>query len=200
MLGNYIMDVSKNVQTVQEHINKTTRDFRDAHIDIGHTRTPSALGRCMASLSHFLEWCSRNLHWDKQQLQHHQRAAYEAILAVANTQAQYLQAADPCEAFVESINLMISAHIGHLRTKGGGIPSKPETLGWTREESTGDLPTFKSHGKCIGWVDWDVRRNLHRCHIGVERHPQARQQSNHVHTGNDAQATERRRPAASHGR
>lgn len=155
MLGNYIMDVSKNVQTVQEFVNSTARQFRDHHIDLGHTRTPSALGRSMASLSHFLDWCVKHMKWDKQKLAEYQKAAYTAMLDVANQQGSYLQAVDPCEAFVESINHILTAHIGHLRTKGGGIPSKAETLGWTREESTGDLPTYKSHGKCIGWIDWD---------------------------------------------
>jgi hypothetical protein len=94
--------------------------------------------------------------WDAKTLQAYQRQAYIAMVAIANNQAQYLQAVDPCEAFVEAINQLLGAHIGHLRTKGGGIPSKCEVLGWTREESTGDLPTYRSHGKCIGWVDWDA--------------------------------------------
>lgn len=154
-LRHYIMDVSKTVQTVQEFVSKTTREFRDHHLDIGHSRTPTAMGRSIASIAHFLEWAARHMKWDKNKLQTYQRAAYGALLEVAKEQSQYLQAVDPCEAFVESINHLLQAHIGHLRTKGGGIPATPEILGWTKEESTGDLPTYKSHGKCIGWVDWD---------------------------------------------
>lgn len=154
-MRHYIMDISKNVQTVQEFINRTARDFRDHHLDIGHSRTPSALGRTIASIAHFLDWAIKQLNCDHKNLADYQRAAYTAMLEVAKNQEQYLQAVDPCEAFVESINHILQAHIGHLRTKGGGIPARPEILGWTREESTGDLPTYKSHGKCIGWLDWD---------------------------------------------
>lgn len=154
-MRHYIMDVSKNVQTVQEFVNKTTRDFRDHHIDLGHSRTPSALGRSLASIAHFTDWCVKHMKWDRAKLTHYQKDAYTAMLEVAKAQAQYLQAVDPCEAFVESVNHILQAHIGHMRTKGGGIPAQPELLGWTREESSGDLPTYKSHGKCIGWIDWD---------------------------------------------
>ena len=35
------------------------------------------------------------------------------------------------------------------------MPLKAESLGWTEERSTGSLPTYKSHGKTIGWIDWD---------------------------------------------
>lgn len=155
VLGNYIMDVSKNVQNVQEFVANTARQFRDHHIDLGHTRTPSALGRAIASIAHFLDWATKHAKWDRAKLAQLQKSSYDSLLKVAGDQAQYLQAVDPCECFIESINHILGAHIGHLRTKGGGIPSKPDVLGWTREESTGDLPTWKSHGKCIGWVDWD---------------------------------------------
>jgi hypothetical protein len=50
---------------------------------------------------------------------------------------------------------MLAAHLGHLRTKDGGIPASPEQVGWTEEASKGDLPTYKSHGKCLGWMSWD---------------------------------------------
>lgn len=156
MLGNYIMDVSKNVQTVQEKVYKDARDFRDSHIDVGHSRTPTSLGRAIASTAHFLEWACRQAGWDDKKLDALRVSLYTAIIKVASDQSQYLQAVDPCESFVESINQIIGSHVGHLRTKGGGIPLRAELLGWTSEQSTGDLPTWRSHGKCIGWIDWDA--------------------------------------------
>jgi hypothetical protein len=154
-LGNYIMDVSKNVQTVQEQVEQTARQFRDKHLDLGHARTPSALGRALASVAHFLEWATTVAKYDRKRQAELVQGSYAALRLVAESQTQYLQEVDPCEAFVESIAHILTAHIGHMRTKGGGIPSRPELLGWTAEQSTGDLPTYKSHGKCIGWIDWD---------------------------------------------
>lgn len=155
MLGNYIMDVSKSVQTVQAEIAKNAREFRDRHVDTGHSRTPSALGRALASICHWLEWAAKICKMDNSRRKSLIDSAYAALKYVAEQQSQYLQQADPCEAFVEAINQIISSHVGHLRTKGGGIPAKPELLGWTSEQSSGEMPTFKSHGKCIGWIDWD---------------------------------------------
>lgn len=38
----------------------------------------------------------------------------------------------------------------------GGIPRKATVIGWTEENNYSDLPTYKSHGPCVGWVNWDA--------------------------------------------
>lgn len=153
-IGAYTKDLSTRLKEVRSQIESTTREFRDKHVDVGHSRTPAALGRMIASLDDFLNWCLKTKAINSKQLNAMRKDAYTALLANANAQSQYLQAADPCEAFCESVRHLLGAHIGHVRSRDGGIPASPEQLGWTKEQSIGDLPTYKSHGKCIGWCSW----------------------------------------------
>lgn len=71
-----------------------------------------------------------------------------------NMQNQYLEHSDPTMAFVETIQQMMGSHTGHIRTRAGGIPRNPESLGWSKEESSGEIPSYKAHGQKLGWVDW----------------------------------------------
>jgi hypothetical protein len=51
---------------------------------------------------------------------------------------------------------VLAAGLGHMRTVNGGIPLSPTLLGWTEEGiSHSDIPQYKSHGPCLGWVSWN---------------------------------------------
>lgn len=135
-------------------VNELADEYRKSHLDVGHSRTPSALA-CLVAVSHyFLEWCSQVLGMTSDDLLYMQRHAERNILEAANRQNQYLEAADPCEIFCQTIRNVTGAGLGHFRTLLGGIPGSPTMLGWTEENSLSDVPTFRSHGPCIGWIDW----------------------------------------------
>jgi hypothetical protein len=128
--------------------------IRNANIQVGHTRTPPMIGRLIASAEATLDWAAEAGHITKALATQRKREARTAILAAGAKQQSYLENADPVEVFAAAIRQVLGAGQGHMRTLNGGVPLAPATLGWTSENSQGDLPTWKSHGPCIGWVDW----------------------------------------------
>lgn len=151
----YIKAIAKDYPAVRQQIKDATNKIRDQHLDVGHTRTPSTIGRLIASVTHWLDWLREERVIGEKKHRSLKRAAEEAILEAGRKQSPYLLSADPCEAFCEALRTVLQGHAGHLRTKNGGIPTDPTAVGWTEESAAGEMPTFKAHGKCIGWIDWD---------------------------------------------
>jgi len=131
-------------------------NIRNQYLDVGHTRTPPMIGRLIATINHFLWWSTEIQAMTVDNAAAIATQAAEAILEAANKQQHYLQAQDPCEVFCNTIRHILTAHLGHVRTLNGGIPRNPTLLGWTEEATAGDIPTFRSHGPCIGWADWST--------------------------------------------
>lgn len=124
---------------------------RDARLTLGHARTPSMIGRLIASITLFLEWCR----YEKTPgIDHMELNAMKAIEEAATTQSHHIESADPLDIFCQTIRTIFASGLGHVRTTTGGIPRNPTTLGWTAEGDGGDMPSYRSHGPCLGWVSW----------------------------------------------
>jgi hypothetical protein len=53
---------------------------------------------------------------------------------------------------------MFASHVCHVRSRKGGVPNLPTQLGWTEEVGIEeDFPSYKSHGKQLGWMDWKMK-------------------------------------------
>lgn len=127
----------------QEHKDATDR-YRDQYLSVGHSRTPSTIGQLLATVDTLQKWLGTKLN----------RKAWEShIIDTGEQQMQHLTAADPVDTFVSTIRMTLNTHLAHIAARGGGIPKDAEHLGWTKEESTHDIPVFKRHGKLIGWAD-----------------------------------------------
>ena len=136
-------------------ITERTEQIRNQNIDIGHTRTPPMIGRLIAAGEATLAWAAGEDYIDQKL---HDKLVHEmtvAILKAGNNQQSYLETADPVEIFRAALRQVLGANQAHVRTLNGGIPRNPTLLGWTSENSMSDLPTYKSHGPCIGWIDWN---------------------------------------------
>lgn len=130
-------------------------DFlRSKFLEIGHSRTPTMLARLSVAIDHVLTWMQTAADLEPKYVEALKNDARASIVEAGRTQKQYLEAADPCECFCNTIRQILATGLGHLRTINGGIPSKATTLGWVSEQSMGDVPTYKSRGICLGWINW----------------------------------------------
>jgi hypothetical protein len=137
-------------------IRKKAMAVRDLTLNIGHSRTPSMLGHLVAVIEAVIQWAQGEGYMTSAQSLSAQKDAQDAILAAGEQQSSYLEAADPVDIFTAAIRQVLGANQGHIRTVAGGVPPKANILGWTNESSQSDFPTFKSHGPCVGWIDWDA--------------------------------------------
>lgn len=136
-------------------LDQRTEQYRDQLLDVGHSRTPSMLGRLLAVTEDVLRWMLAIEAIKEDQHNSIWSTMRAAILEAGDLQESYLQAADPVDLFTATIRHLFSAHLAHVRTLNGGIPRHKATiLGWTQINQDGDdMPLFKSAGPCIGWVD-----------------------------------------------
>lgn len=147
----YVHHLASNPLQIEARANS----IRDQILDIGHARTPAMIARLIASFNEFLGWARKAGHIDDQTERKHRQAATIAITEAGNRQSQYLEESDPCDAFCEALRNLLQGNQAHMRTTNGGIPSSPTLLGWTEETMEGEVPRYRSHGRCIGWVNWN---------------------------------------------
>lgn len=147
-----IQDLCKN----PVDITKEAEQIRNKHLDIGHTRTPPMLGRLIAAGKETLRWACKKQYISKDLGTRLSEKMTEAILAAGRNQKSYLETADPVEIFMSALRQVLGANQAHVRKTNGGIPRDPSRLGWTEENGHSDVPSYKSHGPCIGWIDWDA--------------------------------------------
>lgn len=170
----FIQYLAGNLPTIREDIRREAIKLRNQSLQVGHARTPGMVGRMIATLDTFLAFARAQGVIGEKKLRQLKRESHVAILKAAAGQDQFLTAADPCESFCEGVRHILAAHIGHLRTIEGGIPKQAETLGWTSDTpSNSDLPSFKAHGKTIGWIDWDVNEiyiDVTAAYADIRRH------------------------------
>ena len=57
--------------------------------------------------------------------------------------------------FTQAIRHALGAGLAHIRSLNGGVPKKPQMLGWIEENSQGEMPTYKAKGPCMGWIEWN---------------------------------------------
>jgi hypothetical protein len=99
--------------------------------------------------------------------------AETAILSVGRKQAQYLEDADPVEAFLQAIRTILTNGMGHVRTQDGGVPKQAELLGYQKQGGEGSsMATYKAMGKKIGWIDWEkdeLYLDIQNCYADIKR-------------------------------
>lgn len=140
----------------QETLVQMARTIRDKHLDIGHTRTPTMIGQMLATLNLLVEYAIDRGYATMDQMNTVANKAEAAVLAAAERQRDYLEAADPVRAFCETVRYMLHSGLAHVKTKNGGIPRNAERFGYLTEQGPGELPTHKARGQRIGWVDLDA--------------------------------------------
>lgn len=151
----FVAELIKSLCEKPVDLTERAEQIRNQNIDIGHTRTPPMIGRLIAAGEAVIAWAVSKGYIDKKAGDKWTREMTASVLKAGNSQQSYLETADPVEIFRAAIRQILGANTGHIRKLNGGIPRSPTMLGWTTENSYSDVPTYKSHGPCIGWIDWD---------------------------------------------
>lgn len=129
-----------------------TEQLRSAYRAIGHSRTPGMLGRLVATAEDFVRRAVEAGVIPKAEQNAYLADAKQAIEAAGAKQQSYLEDADPVDIFNQAIRQALASGAGHFRSVNGGVPKSAEVLGWSSEQSMGEIATFKARGVCIGWV------------------------------------------------
>lgn len=138
-----------------EVIKALSDKYRDECLGIGHTRTPSMMGKMVAVIDVFLEFAATMKVISEAERTKLLKEAKSTIFKIGGEQQQYLEDADPVDIFLQSIRNVLSVGTGHIRSISGGVPKQAEILGWTVEHPDSDMPSYKARGATIGWVKWD---------------------------------------------
>lgn len=147
--------VIKSLATKPRSIVARAKQLRDSAVGTGHNRTPSMIGLLQACIEDVLNIAVAAKAITAQAAAASKTEAWNSIIKAGNNQSQYLEAADPVELFMTAIQSIFAQHIGHVRKLNGGVPMKPELLGWTADQNEA-IPRYRSYGPCIGWIDWDT--------------------------------------------
>lgn len=126
--------------------------IRDELIDIGHSRTPSTLGRMIAVCEDFINRCLEAKVIDQKAARHLDKEMTDAIVAAGKEQAAMLESSDPVQVMFSTLRQMFAQGVAHIRSVTGGIPTFAEQMGWTAEASShDDIKQYKARGVCLGW-------------------------------------------------
>jgi hypothetical protein len=142
----YIRWIAENWTDVQSTARRVSEEIRDAHLGIGHPRTPAMLGSLAAGIYTFLAFAHSLKTVQTVQIY---QDALTTMRDVAARQNDYLIAADPADQFVATLRTILAIPAGHVRAMDGGPPSKAPILGWTK---VGDFD-YKPAGPRLGWID-----------------------------------------------
>lgn len=134
------------------NLTQRMEELRRENIKIGHSRTPSMLGRLIATIEHFALW-SKEI-GAISNAESIVKEATTAILETGNKQNIYLEDSDPVDIFLGALRSTMSNGGGHVRTLTGGIPDKAASLGWNVDSDNSDMPIYKCKGPTIGWINW----------------------------------------------
>lgn len=130
--------------------------YRDQYLDTGHTRTPPILGELIATVHAIANWGLSRDYVTAEEVNNFRKHAVEACVFAATQQDQYLLSADPIEGLIETIKQVMGGYLAHAKTKSGGVPEASEACGWTVQKSAGSVPSYKSNGPRIAWIDTDA--------------------------------------------
>lgn len=150
----YVRYLARNSIVVSED---AIEEIRNRFLNVGHTRTPTMVAALLFSIRQFLTWCAHIEVITSTKANSLYATAEKTIAGLAEQQAQYLEVADPVEIFINALRTVLASGHGHIRSLPGGIPRNPVLLGWTTLDNGNDMPTYKSQGPTIGWVNWDER-------------------------------------------
>lgn len=129
-------------------------EIRDMNLSKGHTRTPAIVGHLLATAMMMTEYNKDRGFIPEATMKGIEAHAWKAITDLADNQKQYIEAADPVKAVLDTIRLMLGSGIAHVKSPDGGVPSDGGKLGWTEvKKAGGGLSDWKSNGPRIGWID-----------------------------------------------
>jgi hypothetical protein len=130
-------------------------EIRNSYLNVGHTRTPSIIGRLAATGIWMLAFARKHGAITGPQLQEYTAEMQRSVVSTGERQKIYLESADPIEIFKSGLRQSVGSLANHLRRWNGGIPPKPVQMGWSADNPDNDLPNYRSHGPCIGWIRVD---------------------------------------------
>lgn len=136
-------------------ITRKSEDIRNQHLTVGHTRTPGIIGRLSATGMWLLNYALRKKILKEAEVKAIAEEMLRSIITCGERQKIYLETADPIEIFKAGLRQAVGSLANHLRKWSGGIPPKPIAMGWSADNVHDDIPNYRSHGPCIGWVRAD---------------------------------------------
>jgi len=161
LLASLIQELAAHPDDIENEV----MTLRDQNLDIGHSRTPQMVARLIVVIRHFLQWAARK--GLTKQPKAITDKLEDAIAEVAMKQGSYLEASDPMEIFLSSLRMVFGIGKGHIRSLNGGIPARADTIGWTDSKGAGEMATWRAHGPCLGWIDWQNDEMLLEHNIGI---------------------------------
>jgi hypothetical protein len=154
-MAHWITYIARYKAKITETMSHDRPAFRDMYLGIGHARTPAIIAELLLATEAFLLFAQEAGAITALQRAAGMTQAKAAIVEAARKQDEYLTDVDPCQQWVNAIRNMLASQLVHVDAMKGGIPLQAESLGWTAEHVSGQITTYKSHGKLIGWADWD---------------------------------------------
>lgn len=136
-------------------ITRESERIRNQHLTVGHTRTPSIIGRLSATGLWMLNYGVRRKLIREPDAKVLATQMLASIIQCGERQKIYLETADPIEIFKAGLRQAVGSLANHLRKWNGGIPPKPISMGWSADNINDDIPNYRSHGPTIGWVRAD---------------------------------------------
>lgn len=153
-MSDWIHWLAKNPQAKEDQAALAAM-IRDEYLQVGHTRTPPIIGELIATARLIGEYAKENDWLPQLQINAIIGKARKAVIEAGNQQKTYLEAADPVEAFLETIRNMMQSNQAHAKTVNGGIPVAAELWGWTKKQKQGELASYESNGPTIGYINAD---------------------------------------------
>ena len=136
-------------------LTSAAEEIRNNYLAVGHTRTPSIIGKLVAVGLWMLDFAKKNKVISPKLEQEYATEMQRSILSTGERQKVYLETADPLEIFKAGIRQAVGSLANHFRKWNGGIPPKPIQMGWSADNPNDEIANYRSHGPCIGWVRVD---------------------------------------------
>lgn len=143
------------LKTHECDISADAEAIRNQHLAVGHTRTPSIIGRLCATGHWMIEFARKQGVISGKLAQEYTAEMLRSIITTGERQKVYLETADPIEIFKAGLRQAVGSLANHLRRFNGGVPPKPIQMGWSADNPDDDLPNYRAHGPCIGWTRVD---------------------------------------------
>lgn len=126
---------------------------RDKHLGVGHTRTPAMIGGLIATARLIFEYGVARKYYSVEVMSKLIDEAEKHVIEAAKRQKEFIETSDPVNAVKDTIRLLLTSHMAHVKTQNGGIPEDADRYGWTKINKPGELINYKSEGPRLGWID-----------------------------------------------
>lgn len=153
--GTIAPNLTREGQTIQPELTARIQIVRDEILQVGHARTPPMLARIIVTIETVLTWAEERGFITTKEATALATQAIEATLEAGNKQKGYLEASDPLQVILQALRASLANLKSHVRSMSGGVPVRPEILGWTATSASGEMVKYKANGPCIGWIDWE---------------------------------------------